>query len=470
MKRTRIFFASVGGPQHYNQHNPPIGLLYLAAWLREKFPLEIRVVSQRVDRLGCDALVELIRDFKPDIVGLSSMTPQAHFLPDIVGGIKDSMPEVLVVLGGPHVSAVREAALSETNADLAVAGEGERSMEQIVSAWISGSDMSSIPGLMRRTIEGLVVTNPGSPPMIEDLDTLPFPAYDLIDIQKYWSLNSQMLLPYPRKYIMLFTSRGCPYGCTYCHSIFGRRVRMYSAERMVEEIRHFSKSYNMDEVLFYEDCFNANRKRVLDFSSLLLKEHGPIKIVFPNGMRADILDEEVIDALVQAGTYQSSLALETGSPRLQKFIEKNLDIHKFLQTVKMFTDRRVFTHAFAMMGFPTETESELKETIRVASESRLHTAEFYTVIPFPNTALSTYVKEHSPEKLSGISFANEEYWHSRTNLSAIPDELLFYYQRKAYGQFYFKPGRLYRILRDYPKPAYLPSRIPEIVYRMSKRG
>ncbi len=468
MKKTKICFAAIGGPQKYNQYNPPIGLLYLAAWLRNKYPVELKVVSQRVDDLSNQALVRLIRDFEPDIVGLSCMTPQAHLLPEIVSGVKAALPGALIVLGGAHTSAAKEAVLSDTQADLAVVGEGERSMELILEEWLNGGDMSSIPGLIRHEPDGQIVTNPGTAPMIEELDSLPFPAYDLIDLTKYWKLISQMLLPYPRKYIMLFTSRGCPYGCTYCHNIFGRHIRMHSPERMVEEIQYFSKTYGIQEVLFYEDCFNANRDRVIKFSNLLLEKHGPVKIVFPNGMRADILDEEVVDALVRAGTYHSSLALETGSPRLQKFIRKNLNIPKFLHAVEMFTERNVFTHGFVMMGFPTETEDELRETIRIASESRLHTAEFFTVIPFPNTDVTLYVQEHTPEKLAHVSFTNEECWHIRVNLSPLPDEVLFAYQRKAYRQFYLQPGRLYRILRDYPRRAYLPSRIPEIIRRMNK--
>jgi len=214
------------------------------------------------------------------------------------------------------VSAFGGDALAATDADIAVAGEGEVVMEQIVQAYREGGGMEDIPGIFRRDSEGNVLENAGRQTLIEDLDTLPLPAYDLIDVKRYWRLPAMAPVP-RRKYVSLFSSRGCPYGCMYCHNVFGRKFRAHSAQRMVEEVKVALKTLGAEEVEFLDDCFNLDRKRLFNYAELLQKELGPVKTVFPNAIRADLLDEAAVDALVGAGMYHTSLSLESGTPRIQ---------------------------------------------------------------------------------------------------------------------------------------------------------
>lgn len=454
-RKTRLFLALVSPPNQYRHVTPPMGLLYLAAYLRERFPLDIKVVHQRIARCSSDDLARMAIDYDADIVGLGCLTPAAYALPAITRAIRTARPQTLIALGGPHVAASGEKVLADTDADIAVAGEGELAMEQVLEAYLGGGDMSAIAGLIRRTPDDGVVTNPGVMPIIHDLDSLPVPAYDLINIHDYHHMESMPPIP-RRRYITLFSSRGCPYGCTYCHNIFGRRFRTHSAARIVEEIKQFKHQYSIDEIEFIDDCFNLDRQRVAEFSDLLLKETGPIKTAFPNALRADLLDEETVDALAAAGMYYTSLALESGSPRIQEMIGKRLNIPKYLEAVALCAQRRVFTNGFVMLGFPTETAEEIEETIRIAVESQLHIAHFFTLTPFPNTRLYEEAKTLCPEKMETISYSDIEYWKAPINLSALPDNVFEAYQRKAFYRFYLKPGRLYRLVRDYPQPHLLP--------------
>lgn len=451
MKKIRIYMAQVWHAGPFRCVSPPLGLLYIAAHLRERFPVEIRVAHQRLEKLSSEQLAQQIIDFEPDIVGLGCMTPSAMRLPHITRAIRAARPDTLIVLGGPHVAAVGGKALAPTDADLAVAGEGELIMEEVVRAWRDGSDMSHIPGLIRKTAGGDIVTNPGEAPIVEDLDTLPMPAYDLIDVRAYRRDNTSVPVRY-RNCVALYSSRGCPYGCIYCHNIFGRRFRMQSPERMVEEARYYQTRFGVDEVEYYDDCFNFNRKRVLAFSEMLAGAATPIKLSFPNGLRADLVDEETVGALKHVGTYYIALAMESAAPRIQELIGKRLNIDKYMNAVEYCTRRRIFTKGLAMMGFPTETEEEVKETIRFAVESSLHICSFYLVIPFPNTPLYTYVVENMPDRLSNVSYDGMDYWNWGVNLAAVSDERMKYYHGLAYRKFYLRPGRIYRILRDYPKP------------------
>jgi len=242
----------------------------------------------------------------------------------------------------------------------------------------------------------------------------------------------------PRKYMCLVTSRGCPYQCMWCHSIFGKKIRFCSPERIIEEIEWLNHKYGVNEFEFLDDNFNFNKQRVIQFSELVRQKGLNIKITFPNAIRGDLVTEDVAEALCSAGTYMSSFALETGSPRMQKFTCKNLDIPKFIKGIEIMVNKGVYANGFCMMGFPTETEEELQMTIDVATNSMLHTASFFTVIPFPGTPLFEWLRQNRPEKLKKFDYMNIDFAGAKINLTDLPDDVLFYYQRKANRQFFFK--------------------------------
>ncbi len=454
--KKRLLLAWVAPPGPFVYVSPPLGLLYIAAWVRERFNLEIVVVHQRAQGWDAEQLVSHIVDFEPDIVGLGYMTPSAYALPVLTQSIRAALPDALLVLGGPHVSALGMEAVAATTADVGVVGEGEIAMEHILRAYIEGGDMADIPGIIWRNDEGVVVENPGTLPRIDDLDTLPMPAYDLLpDIRKIWPLPTMAPIPH-RKYVSLLSSRGCPFGCTYCHNTHGRKWRAHSAERMVEEAAYALKQTGGTEIEYLDDCFNLEKTRVIAFSEHLCKTMGPVKMSFPNANRADLLDDESVDALVTAGMYYTALSLESGAPRIQALISKNLDISKYLNTVRLCAEKRVFTNGFVMLGFPTETAAEMEETIRVAAESKLHIASFFRVTPFPNTPIQRFVEERWPEKIAAAPYTEMDYRLIPVNLSSEDDVTIAYYTDKAYRTFYLKPGRLWRILRDYPQRHLLP--------------
>ncbi len=468
MKRLKIFLANVGLRRPtYPLASPPMGILYLAAYLRKHFEADFVLINQREDNIPNDDLLRKIRDFAPDVVGFSSLTPAAHSVPYLTESVRSALPKALILLGGPHASSFQEAALEGTSADASVPGEGELAFEQILRRHLDGSDFSDIPGVHWRDKDGRVVSNPGRLPYIEDLDSLPFPAYDLIDIKKYWRLQSMPPIP-RRKYISLTSSRGCPYHCGWCHRIFGDQFRFHSADRIADEVEHYVKTYGVNDIEFLDDIFNYDPRRVLGFNRELHKRNIRLKIAFPNGVRGDMLTEEVIDSMVDSGTYFCSFALETGTPRLQKLMGKHLNIPRFLKAVEMAVNRGIFANGFVMLGFPTETEEEMLQTIRVATDSYLHTASFFTVVPFPGTQVFRYAQEMKPERLVSLKYDNIDFSLAPVNLSTVPDEVLFGFQRQANRQFFGKPSRIYRIMRDFPQRRRLPYYIPIYVSRVTK--
>ena len=468
MKRVRVYLARLGRTTPtYISVVPPLGILSIAAYLRERFDIDLRLFDQRVENCPSQTVVKDAVSFGPDIVGLSAFTPGAHELAAAARAIREALPKALIVIGGPHVSAFTTQALIDTNAHIAVTGEGEPAFEQVIRAYLEGGGYTHIPGLIWRDRDGQVVTNPGMMPFIEDMDSLPFLAYDLVDIRKYWACHAMASAP-PRKYVALFTSRGCPYRCIYCHNTFGKRFRRQSPERAVAEIEHYQRTYGVTELEILDDVFNHDEARVIEFSDLLRRRGLKTRIAFPNGLRTDLLTRESVDALVGAGTWYTALALESGSPRIQQTMRKHMNIPRFLDGVAMVADRRVIAHGFAMFGFPGETEEDLQQTIDVVCGSKLHFTSFYAVTAYPNTELYNQLKETHPEKLAKLRYENADHSGIQANLSDIPDEVFYRYQRKAWRRFYLNPVRMLRLLRDYPQPLYLLRYAPVYARRLFK--
>jgi len=468
MRPVRIVLVNVGFRLPlYPLVTPPLGIMYLAAYLRTRFDAEFLLINQKLNNVPDDEVVKQAAAFEPDVVGLSVMTPAAYHLPRLTAGLKAALPNALVALGGPHVSAFGCHVLRQSQADAALPGEGELGTEMLLRALQEGAGLESVPGLFWRDEDGGIVVNPGAAPLIDDLDSLPFPAYDLIDLPAYW--RRQGIAPIPRrKYASLFSSRGCPYSCNYCHNIFGKRKRKHSAERIVEEAAYYQKQYGIHEIEFFDDIFNLDHKRLMRFCELMTSAEQPLKFSFPTALRTDILRDEEIDALADAGMYYCGFALESGSPRLQKLMGKNLDIDKFVDNVNKVAAKGIYTNGFAMLGFPSETEEEMLRTVDVACATDLHTISFFTVTPFPGTELYRSVRALFPERIRDVVYDNLDFSSFTANLSDVPDDRFYQIQREANRRFFFNPKRILRILRDYPKPLLLPLYIPPFIKRATK--
>ena len=466
MRRQRLYLASIGlRTAEFPVLTPPLGILSLAAYLRDRTEVDIELLDQRLDNTTADEIVRSAVEFGADVVGFGVLTPFSNLLPELAQKARQALPKALIVLGGPHITGFGAGVLEDVDADVLVTCEGEAALEQVLQAHAEGSGFGHIPGLIWRDASGEIITNPGVTPTIEDLDSLPIPAYDLIDVRKYWRFEGMANVP-PRKYIGLFSSRGCPYRCIYCHRIFGKRFRARSAGQVIAEIEHYQREYGVHELEFYDDIFNHDPARMMEFCQLAQSRGLKLRIAFPNGLRGDTLTPEMIDALVDAGMYYTCCPLESGSPRIQQYMGKHLDISRFLNGVEKLVSRRVLTYGLAMLGFPTETEDDIRQTIRLICDSRLHIASFFTVTPYPNTDLYDRVLEKNPEKLGGIVYKG--FPTNKINLSDVPDSVLYAYQRKAVRKFYFNPVRMARLASVYPNPLYLPRYVPMLVQQLVK--
>lgn len=431
---------------------PPLGLLYIAAFLRQRLNADVRLLDARVEPDILKAVADEVRAQRPDVVGVSALTAEAFLTQKITAAVKAADAAVPVVLGGPFPTSDPEAALLDPAADAAVLGEGEETFAELVRViteegpnWNAPGTLTGVAGLALRGAAKVEYTAPRPP--IQDLDSLPFPAWDLIDYKKFWRVSGMAAVGI-RPYLPIFTSRGCPYQCVYCHQIFGKTFRGRSPESVAEEVALIHKLGTRDiEVL--DDVVNYDPERFDGILELLLKRNLRSVLNFPNGLRADIVRPGSLDLLKRVGSGDVALAVETVSPRLQKLINKNLALDKVSRTIDMLADRRMLSRGFFMLGFPTETEAEMKDTIRFACESRLHLALFFTPTPFPGTALYDMFRRAGklPPDLKSIDF---EFTAAPFNATAMSDETYRRLYRNAFLQFHLDPARVFRIARDGP--------------------
>ena len=423
----------------------PIGLLSLAAVLRR----EGHEVAVHDCKLEISTLPGKLAEFDPDFVGIRTLSVFLNVLSYVAEVVRRVVPEAEVIVGGPHASLDPGDALRRSGAGVGVVGEGEVTIVELLEALTRGAALAGVKGVAYAENGGVKITAPRPP--IEDLDSLPLPAYDLLPVEQYFSLHHGGTAPGGRT-LTVFTSRGCPYACAFCHNLFGRRFRARSAESVVEELTYLRRRYGVEEFELHDDAFNTSRRRVMEICAGLQRAGSRALLAFPNGLRGDTLDREQLVELRRAGTHHIALSPETASPRLQQLIGKRMDLDKLTRAAHDCDELGIFTLGYFMLGFPTETEDEMEATVEWACRSPLHTASFFAVNPFPGTRLAAMAAEAgAPAAL----FSHNGYFGTNVNVSAADDQRFRQIWHGAYRRFYLSPKRIAAILRSVPNTATL---------------
>ena len=436
--------------------SPPLGLLSLAAVARG-CGWEVRLLDAYLHRRPEAAVESMVRRWRPRVVGLSAITCEHRSLHRLARAARRGSPRALVVAGGPHPTVYPHRTLADPALDAVVLGEGERTLEQLLER---AADGGLAPGLAGVTLRHGGEVSEGAPrEVIADLDTLPFPAWDLADVDAY-ARRQGMDYTGPRRHMGLLTSRGCPYGCVYCHNLHGKVHRAHSPQYVQRMIRELTGRFGIFDFDVFDDIFNLDGPRM----ERILEEMagGPsIRFSFPNGLRGDLLSGRQVRLLKEAGCQHVFIAVETASERLQRRIGKRNDLPRVAGAIDALARQRIFTTGYFMLGFPTETEEEMRRTVDFALASRLHVAFFYTVVPLQGTALQRFQRPLPGGQLHGEGEA--AYFLEQQNLGQISDRRFARIKREAYLRFYGHPRRVARILRDVPRRAALPRNLLRVL-------
>jgi anaerobic magnesium-protoporphyrin IX monomethyl ester cyclase len=430
-------------------NSPPLGILYLASNLRQTLGerISVEALDARIYSLRADEVAHAARD--ADIIGLSAENLEATVTKEIARLVKRLDPAKRVVVGGPYAHYRCEEILRECpDVDWAFDGESDRTFSEAVRRYLDGESFNGVLGMYYRR-DGEIMRPPGTD-TIKDLDALPFPAWDLVNFEAYSQAEGMNDWRKRRRYASLFTSRGCPYKCAYCHDIFGKRFRFRSAENVLQEIYLLVDRYGIEEFQIVDDIFNLHKPRLTAIFAALEQRYGAGKLgfVFPNGLRGDILTEDVVKTLRRGGTYALSLAIETVTPRLQTLIQKDLDIPKVKRFIDMCYREGILVRGFFMLGFPTESARELLSTVWFALRSHLTFASFFTVIPQPATPMYGLAQKANAEALGRVTqdYYDGQSWYELA--TGFPVRRLV---SAAFFVFYLcAPMRLFRIATGIP--------------------
>lgn len=376
---------------------PPLGVLYLAAALREAFPgMEVGVVDGLTE--GFERTWGLVQDFRPDFLGISFYTTAARGAYELARRAKGAFPGVRVVVGGPHATALPEEALSQGCVDVVVRGEGEATLVELTHAWLSGAPWETVAPKVAGIAwagGGKVWINPARPHV--PVETLPLPARDLIPMKRY----KGFYLSKQRPETSAVLSRGCPFWCTFCSNavwkLAGPAVRVRTAQSVVAEFEHLSQAFGIREVFDHADEFNANPHRALEIAQALRERR--LGMTWKTQVRAFPLPPQLVKAMAEAGCWYVHLGIESGNERTLRGIGKGVTLAQVEEACRVLKDHGIKVHGLFMLFNVWEEGGQLvfegvEETLRtlefadkLASAKLLDYMGWSVTTPYPGSRL-----------------------------------------------------------------------------------
>ena len=383
------------------------------------------------------------------MIGIHYMSVYHQYVLDLTSRLKPIGKPV--VLGGPYVSAYSDHLIGSPGIDFVVKGEGEIPFTRLIEQLrMNGNEpLAAIDGVVGENCKGGPHQS-ASLPVIRDVDSIPFPAWDLVDPEKYFASGQQSslgVLPYSSRVLPIFTSRGCPFHCAYCHHVFGRKYRARSAGNVVDEIEHLVKEYGVEQIDIADDNFNLDRRRVHEFCDLILSRNIKVRLSFPASIRADLLEFDLIDKLIECGLYRINMAMESACEDVRKRVNRRFDWEKTQAIIEYVARRNVIIGGLFILGCPDETIDQMRVTIKYAVNSRFHLADFFLLTVFRGTRLFEELDETQKQKFEELPPEALNYYRLPVNLSKVPDAQLKRMQRLAYYAFYSRPRRLIWLMR-----------------------
>jgi len=423
--------------------------MYLAAYLRHYGKHQIEIFDGRNLNARAVDIAKAIQNARADAIGITALSMEQREAHAIAIIAKEISPRTPVVLGGPYATSQPDDAIKDRNIDYVVIGEGERSGLKLFNTIENGGDFAQVNELVYRRDGEVIRTSEVD--YIIDLDELPFPAWDLVDFESYFQsrgIKRRTFNQHQKKQRVwqVMTTRGCPYRCLYCHNLFGKMIRKRSVDNVLQELRLLKSERGIEEIEIIDDIFNLDLERAKEILRRIIAEKLELNFCFPNGLRSDRFDEELLDLMKEAGAYRLVFAIESGSPRVQKLIKKNVKLDAAQRNIELAAQRGFSIGGFFMIGFPTEIEEEVMQTINFALNSKMATASFFMVTPFPGTELYKLALSLGFD----LPAEYEHYQKVSLNVSQVPTVRLEKLRQYALRKFYLNPRRILLYMKTTP--------------------
>ena len=379
---------------------PPLGIASLASFVREK-GFTVDVVDALALNMSYDDILQRVAERKPRIVGFSSLTVSFHRAAACAQKIREQYPDVLLIVGGHHATILPREIMREFNCfDLLSYGEGEMTLLELLekykearhsrTAFLQNVDaLAGIKSIAFRGKDGVVLTERRE--LIKDLDALPFPARDLLPMDRYIPLPNQYLRT---PVVHMCAIRGCPFACAFCsnNAVFGRKIRARTPAKVVDEIEYVMKQYGAREISFWDDTMTINRKWMLEYCDEIIRRG--LDITWTGYARVDTVDPELLAKMKEAGCWNLFFGFESGDQGLLDMICKNITLEDSRRACKLTHEADIEVRGSFMLALPGETPELAQKTIDFACELNPDYAQFSVTTPFPGTRLWFDADQH----------------------------------------------------------------------------
>jgi len=425
----------------------PLNLASLASFLLIN-DVEVQIWDFDVEVFNERAFIKQLNVYAPAVVGISCCTPNiinGHYIANLA---KQSNPDILTVVGGPHVSAIPERTLLEFSSfDIAVIGEGEQTLVDVCRNFDSTLEsLKSIPGLAFRNKGKIFKT--AQRLLISDLDTLPFPSRESLPLQLY---RGQSHRGFSRDYLKiteLMTSRGCPGKCLFCASevTMGESIRFRSAENIADELSQCAKQFGFNHFIILDDTFTLNLPRLEE----ICKTFKDLGVSWSCNSRVWPISKKILTLMVKSGCLGITFGVESGSPRILKLVNKNITIQQVKDAFRWSHEVGIknIEADFIIGSHPSETHEDVRSSIELINEIRPDILMVSIIAPYPGTGVYELMKEKGlidlPEEWDRyLLYGRKPSWHTE-NFS--PDEMLRM-QKSILKKFYFNPKYILKRLK-----------------------
>ena len=411
---------------------PPLGIAYMAAVL-EQNDIAVEIIDAAALEMSWETLESEIKRVSPQLVAVTALTPTIDKALQTAELAKKTCPQATVVMGGYHPTFNYQEMLEKDYVDLVVMGEGEYTMLELVQTLEEGGDLKNVKGIAYQD----VVTPPR--PLIEDLDELPFPARHLLPMDHYKILNMKLHTA------TLISGRGCPMQCSFCASaaLHGNKLRMRSAQNVVDEMEHLIKDHDAGMIAFMDDTFTLKPSRVAEICDEIIKRD--LDTYWGCTARADTLSDELLQKLSDSGCITLFLGVESADQQQLDRVNKQITIDKIRQACKLSRENDIRTIASVVLGMPGDTKESIERTIKFVRELNPSYALFSLATPYPGTR---FYQEAVQDNLIKVKD-----WSKYTLLSPVLETVdcsldeLKKMQKKAFRQFYLRPVYLMKQVR-----------------------
>ena len=417
-------------------YQPVLSLAVLAGSLKQAGN-SVKIVDCNLPEFSQGAFKQALQEFKPDFVGITFASGLFEEMKRLAADTKSFDPKIVIFGGGSHASAFPEQSLKDSPLDIVITGEADFTICDVVS----GKSLGAIPGVWYRK-GNKIEESPLPKPIIQNLDSLPFPAWELVDLSRY---ETPRYLARKNPAGFMETSRGCPWGCVYCNkSVMGRNWRAKSPERVVDEIEYLLQC-GFKEIHVADDMFTTQMDRAKKICDLIMERGLKFPWATLTGIRVDRVDLEMFQKMKKAGCYRVYFGIESGSQDILDRIDKKITLEQVRNAVTLAKKAGLEACGFFMMGLPGETEETMEKTIEFAASLDLDLAKTTICIPLPNTVMYNELKSQGRIKINDWTQFNlyttlkDVYDHENLEWETVNE-----YYKKFYRRFYLRPSFIAR--------------------------